>query len=207
MKALLTVVCGGPRRVAWPMIAGYCVLVLGGCSRARANVTPDQPALVMPEPPPRDVEPMDAEMPAPMSLPEEPAHSTPPRTRAPARSDAPRIEPKPEAPKPEAPIDPAKAAEEARPAAPVSPPTTTLQTTPAAAEGEMERSIRATLGHASADLNRVDYRVLNADARTQYDTAKNFIRQAETAMGAKNLAFAKTLAEKSAVLAAQLAGR
>ena len=56
-------------------------------------------------------------------------------------------------------------------------------------------------------LNRIDYRVLNADAKTQYDTAKRFIRQADEAMRAKNLVFAKTVADKAVVLAAQLGGR
>jgi len=71
----------------------------------------------------------------------------------------------------------------------------------------MERGVRAAIIKASADLNRVDYRALNNDARTQYDTAKRFIRQAEEAIRAKNLVFAKSVADKAVVLAAQLAGR
>ena len=71
----------------------------------------------------------------------------------------------------------------------------------------IERSIRASLQRASADLNRVDYRALNADARTQYDTAKRWVRQADEAIRAKNLVFAKSIAEKAATIAAQLAGR
>ena len=84
-----------------------------------------------------------------------------------------------------------------------TPPTSTLQTTPATAEGVVERAIRASLARATADLNRIDYRVLNADARTQYDTAKRFISQADGAMRSKNLVFAKNLADKAAALAAQ----
>ena len=62
-------------------------------------------------------------------------------------------------------------------------PPTTLQTTPAAAEGEVERGDSRDVRRArAADLNRVDYRALNADARTQYDTAKRFISQAEDAL-------------------------
>jgi hypothetical protein len=41
----------------------------------------------------------------------------------------------------------------------------------------------------------------------QYDTAKRFIRQADDAVKSKNLVFAKNLADKAAVIAAQLAGR
>ena len=60
------------------------------------------------------------------------------------------------------------------------------------------------MARAGGDLNRIDYRALNADARTQYDTAKRFIQQAEEAIRAKNLPFAKNLADKAAVLATQL---
>ena len=71
----------------------------------------------------------------------------------------------------------------------------------------MERGIRATLSRAANDLSRVDYRVLNSDARDQYNTAKSFIDQAEKAAKARNLVFAKTLAEKAAAIATQLSGK
>src|SRR5262249_16660955 len=58
-----------------------------------------------------------------------------------------------------------------------------------------------------SDLSRVDYRLLNADARNQYDTAKSFIRRSDEAVRAKNLVFAKNLADKAAAPAAQLAGK
>jgi hypothetical protein len=91
------------------------------------------------------------------------------------------------------------------PAAP--PATTTLQTTPAAEQGVVERAIRATMARAGADLNRIDYRALNANARTQYDTAKRFIQQADDAIRMKNLPFAKNLADKALALAVQLGGQ
>jgi hypothetical protein len=176
-----------------------------GCVRARANTTPDAP-LDMPAPPPRDVaETNEVEPPPPMPLVPEPARSAPPRPRpAPPREQPPRPEP----PKPAEPVRPEPVAEPPKPADdPVKAPTTTLQTTPATAEGEVERGIRASLTRATTNLNRIDYRVLNADARTQYDTAKRFIRQADDAIRSKNLVFAKTLADKAAALAAQLGGR
>ena len=71
----------------------------------------------------------------------------------------------------------------------------------------MERTIRTVLARATADLSRINYRTLNADARMQYDTAKRFVNQAQEAVRAKNLVFAKNLADKAALLAAQLAGR
>ena len=60
---------------------------------------------------------------------------------------------------------------------------------------------------ATAELSRIDYRALNPDARTQYDTAKRFIRQADDAIRSKNLVFAKSFADKAATIAAQLGGR
>ena len=173
-----------------------------GCTHAQAKTTPDMPALEMPAPPPRDVEPTGVEAPPPVSLATEPARNTPARPRPsapPPRVEAPKAEP----PKPDPPpvAEPPKAAEE-----PARPPTT-LQTTPATAEEEVERGIRVSLQRATADLGRVDYRALNADARNQYDTAKRFVRQADDAIRTKNLVFAKNLAEKAATIAAQLAGR
>jgi len=93
------------RRLYWPLATGYCLLVLSGCAHAHAKAAPDQPALAMPEPPPHDVEPVDAEVPAPMPLPGEPEHRTPPRTRAPQRAEPAKPEPKPEAPKTDAPAE------------------------------------------------------------------------------------------------------
>jgi hypothetical protein len=177
--------------------------VTAGCFRTAAKTTPDGPPLDVPAAPAREAEPSDAETPLPVPLISEPARNAParprPATREPARSEPPKVEP----PKVEPPpvVEPPKPAEE-----PPKPPAN-LQTTPAQAEGEVERTIRASLTRANADLNRIDYRVLNADARTQYDTAKRFIRQADDALKTKNLVFAKNLADKAAALAAQLGGR
>jgi outer membrane biosynthesis protein TonB len=184
--------------------------LLSGCAHAnaQAKTTPDAP-LDMPAPPPREAEPNDAETPTPMPLVAEPARNSAARprqtpSREPAKTEPPKTEPaKPETPKPETPppADLPKPIDE-----PAKAPTT-LQTTPATAEGVVERAIRASLTRATADLNRIDYRALNADARTQYDTAKRFISQADGAIRSKNLVFAKNLADKAAALAAQLAGR
>ena len=157
-------------------------LIVPGCGGARAKTLPSGPPLDVPAPPPRVVLPIEAEGP-----PGEPR-------RAPAR------------PRPAAPSDVPRTAEEPpRPPPPQA--ATTLQTTPAAEQGEVERAIRATMTRASANLNRINYRALNTDARTQYDTAKRFIEQAEDAIRMKNLPFARSLADKAAVLANQLGGQ
>jgi len=181
----------------WPLWLLLLALTVPGCMRARAKTLPTGPPLDVPAPPPRVVLPVEVAVEAPPAQPPVPSPEEPRRPPAPAR---PR-------PAPAAPpvVEPPKVVEEPpRPAATPPPATTTLQTTPAAEQGEVERAIRATMTRASADLNRIDYRALNKDARTQYDTAKRFIQQAEDAIRMKNLPFAKNLADKAAVLATQL---
>ena len=175
--------------------AVFLMLLLGvhasACTRAHAKTAPDAPPLDMPAPPPRDVAPNETDVLAPAP----PAEAPGPAPRAPAR-------PRSASPRPDsAPSEPPRPVEQT-----VQPPAT-LQTTPTGADGEVERTIRALLARATADLNRIDYRALNADARTQYDTAKRFVGQAQDALRAKNLLFAQNLADKAASLAAQLAGR
>ena len=195
-----------PRRAA-PCLSAFLALCLAavsvistGCHRAHAKTLPESPPLDVPEAPPREVEPIEVETPQPVPLPQEPARTAPPRLR-PQVPQAPRVEqPKTEPPKTEPPpVEAPKPPEE-----PAKPPTL-LQTTPPNTEGDLERGIRATLTRAQTDLNRVDAARLNADARGQYETAKSFIRQAEQAVRAKNLLFAKSVADKAAMLAAQLA--
>jgi hypothetical protein len=188
-----------------------CVLLaaLGApaCIRAHAKTIAEMP-LDMPNPPPRVVEASDPEMPQPVPLPREPVRTNPDRVRPPApRAEAPRP-PVDQQPKPPetttAPPDVVKAPEE--PPKPATPPAT-LQTAPTQREVEVERRVRTMLTQATNDLNRINYQALNADGRTQYDTAKGFVRQAEDALRAKNLPFASNLADKAAALAAQLGGR
>jgi hypothetical protein len=187
------------RRIRSAIAAVALALGASGCAHARAKVPTDLPPLAVPPPPPRLVEPADNAAPEPMPLPEEPARHAPPAGTAPPRREGPRAE-KSEPPKPEPPAEPAKPPDDATPP-------TILQTTPTVAEGEVERSIRAVLNRASGDLSHIDYRTLNADARTQYDTAKRFIAQSEKALDSKNLVFAKNLADKAAALAAQLSSK
>src|SRR5262245_55745059 len=187
-------------------VMALVAILASGCAKAQAaTTTPDVPPLDMPASPPRDVETTETEAPPPMPLPQEPARSAPPRTR----TTPPPRETRPEAPKPEPPrAEPPPAPAPPQPAPPIEErPPSTLQTKPPGEENDVERGIRATLNRASNDLNRVDYRTLNTDARSQYDYAKLFIRQAEDAVRKKNLEFAKTVADKAAALAAQLAGR
>lgn len=179
--------------------------LLAGCLHASAKTVVDNPPLEMPAPPPRVIETVEVTPPEPLALPEEPprqpvrppAPPTPPvrpapRAEAPVRSEPPpKVEPVPE---------PRVADEVPRPAA-------TLQTTPAVEEVEVVRGIRVTIDKASSDLKRVNYGALNRDGRTQYDTAKRFIAQAEDALTKRNLVFARSFADKALAVATQLAPR
>jgi len=134
---------------------------------------------------------------ADVELPEAPVDATQIATAPPApppRLETPRAERAPE---------PAPAA-----AAPTTPaPATTLQTLPAAEERQVQRSVRANLDGALANLNRVDYQRLGADARVNYDQARRFVAQAEEALRSRNFVFAATVADKASTLASELAGR
>jgi len=182
-------------------------LIATGCTRAHATTMPQLPdaALDVPPAPERDIEPAEVEAPPPPQPPTPAPES--PRTQPPRPRPAPaREQPKTEPPKPAEPVPPIEAPKPAE-EPPRGSPTSTLQTTPATEEGEFERGVRATLTRAQNELNRIDYRVLNADAKIQYDTAKRFIGQADDAVKKKNLVFAKSLADKAATIADQLAGR
>src|SRR5579862_431653 len=198
------------RRHLLPFCLVACLpWILAGCTRAHAKTLPESPALEMPAPPAHSVEPVEAEPIASTPVTSETQapsrRATPPRPRTtppppaakpaePAKPEPAKPEPPPETPKPEVKSD------EPRPPSP-------LQTAPATAEGEAERSVRATIAHATSDLSHVDYRALNADGRSQYDQAKRLMRQADDAMREKNLVFARSVADKAATIAAQLARR
>jgi type IV secretory pathway VirB10-like protein len=192
-----------PTRACFVGLAALAAL--SGCARAHARTMPALPPLEIPAPPPREVEIAQTEVPIPLPLPEEPSRPEPSAIAGrgrPAPAPA-RPEVKPEAPRPEAPPTepPAPVAEEA------PKPPATLQTTPAAAEGQIENTVRSQLMRAMSDLNRINVRGLNSEGRTQYDTAKSLVKQAQEALTQKNLVFAKSLADKAMALAAQLAGR
>ena len=170
-------------------------LVLGSgvaCAKARASTEPIlMPELVPPPPPPRIVETFPADpLPTIAPSPVESALSTPP-PRPPAPAPA-----KPEPPKLETAV---VLPERPAPAAP----SLTLKPGPGV-QAQTEASIRALLDRAGRDLQRVNYAALNADGRTQYDTARRFQLQAEEALKGANLAFAGKLADKAATMAAVL---
>jgi len=71
-------------------------------------------------------------------------------------------------------------------------------------ESQTAAAIRDLLGRATRDLSRVNPASLNVDGRSQYETAKRFIQQAEEALKVRNIVFASKLADKAATMAAVL---
>ena len=167
------------------------IATVSGCAKTRAHTEPAIPVLTPPPPPPRVVEVyVDEPVPTIEPSPVDTALATPPSR--PSTRPAPRPEP----PKPEPPR-----AEPPAPAAP--PPSLTLKPAPGA-ETKTETSIRALMGRAQRDLQRVNYAALDADGRAQFDTARRFMQQAEDALKGGNLAFAGKLADKAATMASVL---
>jgi hypothetical protein len=142
------------------------------------------------------LEPESTAPPTPTPDPEQPSQQKPPRR------PAPRAENKADPTRAAKTEPPPPAVETVRPVTP--PPTVTLQPELPANPAEMERRVREQLAQAKNDLNRVNYDKLNNDGRSQYDTAKRFMDQADQALKEKNLLFAVKVAEKAAGLAASL---
>jgi hypothetical protein len=159
----------------------------------------------------------------PLNMPSPPARVVPiasqpiPIVAAPTVEDVPSREPEPIKPAPPAPpprVDrgeqappartetPADAGAAAAPAPGPSPPPPALQTT--ANPTEAEQRTLASLRNAKRDLDKIDARRLNTEARSQYDIARRFVQQAEEALRNRNPVFAEQLADKAATLAALL---
>jgi hypothetical protein len=167
-------------------------LAASGCVTAQAKVEPGGPALDPPAPPPHTVIPVEIveEPPAPAVpvLPAQDADRPPPVAKRQKSTDK----------SAEKPPDPAAA-----PPQPVTPPQAPpLQIT--ANVTEVTNNIRKRMDEARRDLNKIDPGALSTERRTQFDTAKRFLEQAEDALKVNNLVFAEQLADKAATLAAAL---
>lgn len=176
------------RRASSLLLLSFAVAALSACATTQARTAVAAEPLMVPPVPARVLVPEIEEV-APVSL-GEPA-STPAKpvpTRDPKASEKPETKPE------ETPAPPPPRAEEA-------PRVRTPQT---ANDEQAERQVRAIMARAQATLNNVDYRALSQAARQQYDTAKRFINQANSALTIRNYVFARNLADKADTLARQL---
>ncbi len=174
-----------------------------GCASVQAKSKPaDRPALIVPPPPPRIIEPTDVppepvgDLPSSpgsaVSRPSRPAAPKPPESKPEVKTDPqPEVSPKPESSKPaEAKADAAQ-----------------LRTPRTADTSGAARSVRATIDTARGILNTVNFGPLSNELKKAYNDAKLFLQQAEEALKQGNFAFAQGVATKAETLARELAGR
>lgn len=172
--------------LAWVVLAAA---TLSGCAaKAPAQTEVEMPLLDPPPPPPRVVASYPEELepaPLPAPVPQEPASARPPirPIRPEIRPETPRAEPS---------------------APPAERPSLTLSPAPGT-EVQTEAAIRGMLTTAARDLGKVNVATLSADRKTQFETARRFLEQAEQALKGHNLVYAGTLADKAVTLAAVFA--
>lgn len=171
-------------RIAGLALVAGIATVGSGCALVHARAPVPGPPLDAPAPPPRDIP-----TPSPVPVVAAPPPAVEPEAAAPDRPTPPRP--------PSQPV-PAAAAPQVAPVL-SPPPAPTLQTTPDV--DAAIRRVRAVLDRASRDLGRVSYAGLRVEAKTQYDTARRFIQQADGALAERNVAYASQLADKAAALA------
>jgi hypothetical protein len=172
-----------------------CVVLLtaslGACAaKAQVRSEVEVPLLDPPPPPPRVVAVYAEPEPLPIAPSAEPV--TPSR-------------PAPRPSRPEQRPEPATTAPETVESLPrpAPPPSLTLTPSPGT-EAQTVTAIRDLMGRAARDLSRVNAGALNKDGRTQYETARRFLQQADDALNAHNIVFAGRLADKAATMAAIL---
>ena len=165
---------------------------LSACA-AKAQVRAEQPAMPLLDPPPSPPR-VVAVYSEPEPLPE------PPTVEA-----VPPAKPAPRPPRAEQKAEPTATAQEPVEAVTRPQPSASLTLTPSTgSETQTVAAIRDLMARATRDLSRVNASALNADGRSQLDTARRFLQQAEEALKTRNIVFAGKLADKAATMAAIL---
>jgi hypothetical protein len=189
------------------LVLALSVVVLSGCASAQAKSKPaDRPALMVPPPPPRVIEPAAELSPEPVADLPSAASSTRQGRSTPreASPKPPATESKPEAKAGEQkPIEPPPVEPSPQPVQP----NPQLRTPQTADTSGAAKNVRATIGSARTMLNTVNYGPLNNERKKAYNDVKLFIQQAEDALKQENLVFAQGVATKAETLARELAGK
>lgn len=170
------------------------------CLTGRAQTPAQHPALEVPPPPPRVVEPLPEEPAARI----EPVADLPPPPTAASRARPQPAQPR-EAPKTEPKPEPTPPPETAAPASP--PPNPASQIRTPADNSETAQQVRDILDRTAETLGKIDYGGLNQQRRESYDTAKGFMQESEDALKISNFVYAKVLADKADKIAKELQGR
>jgi outer membrane biosynthesis protein TonB len=160
------------------------------------------PALNMPAPPPRVIEPSPEPPPEPVN--DLPAVAPMPPPAPSPRASRPTPRPQTEKPveKPPEPVpEPPPAPVPQPPAQPAAQLRTPQDTTNAS------KAVQATIDRANGMLGSINYGMLSNERKKAFDDAKRFIVEAEAAMKQGNLVFAQGVATKAETLARELAGK
>jgi outer membrane biosynthesis protein TonB len=186
-------------RVMAVMVVTALCGVAAGCASGRAQTVEDRPTLVVPPVPPRSIEPpRPAEPPAIEPVPEIPPATTPPaKPKPPANRNT--TEPKPVPQPTQEPIP-----DSGTGVTPNPPPVQPLRTPTTPSGPDATRQIREILQRAEAMLAKVDYQRLSEDRRANYNTAKNWMAQADEALKKEDLTLARSFAERAENIAKQL---
>lgn len=185
-----------PKRMAKTFIGISIVAaaLVCGCASNPTRAT-GVVALQIPEPPPKpDILPV----PAPEAPPERPAAAPiePPATVPAARPSPPAQSNAGAQSAPQPPAGPVPAPD----AAPATP-APELRPAGTAAKSLTGAQVRETLDRTKQKLDAIDRRRLNAGKRADYDSARRFLAQADTAVKANNLLLAQSSVEKAEALA------
>jgi len=188
--------------IALPLIA----LAAAGCASAQAKGKPaDRPALMVPAPPPRIIEPAEVMEPVAELPPTNgPSVTPPPRPGRPASRGAP---PKPVASEAKPEAKPGEVTPPVEPAPVPATPPAQLRTPQTADTSAAAKTVRTTIETARGILNGVKFGPLSNVRKKAFNDAKLLLQQAEDAVKEGNLAFAQGLANKAETLAKELAGR
>ena len=182
----------------------HLAVLAGACAKAQAKASPEGPPLNVPAPPPRVLAPVEEPLAENPPATPEPA-PPPPRTAARPATPPPRRQPTTTSTTPDTEAKPPETPPAAGPVvteAPAAP-----RPVPTQADVAADKKVRDVMRKWETDLKRVDYKKLSAEGRAQYEASKRFNDQAEQALKDHNYAFAATLADKAAALAAELLGR
>lgn len=183
-----------------------CTAGAVGCLTGRAQTQTERPALDVPAPPDRvvpQVPPPEPPLPAiePVedlssgTKPAPPARNKPLASRPTGQDPPPKSEAKPDPPVTEATPPPA------------TPPPAPQLKLPENADAQ-SRTIRDTIERTRRMLGGTDRSKLSSrDRQKAFDDAQLFMKQAEDALNAKNLVFAKELADKAERLAKEVQNR
>ena len=180
------------------------VLPLAACASASAKSPADRPALDVPPPPPRIIEPAAPVEALPEPVPDLPAATptAPPKPR-PQQRDGTRDPAKAE-PKQETPAEPPQGPPVPPPP---MPPESQLRTPGTADSAEAARHVKEILDRARGLLGTIRFQTLTDERRKAYNESKEFMQGAEDALKKQNYVFARSLAEKAEKLARELQGR